>query len=818
MRTEGVRSLETLVMAGVLLMGGVFLATCGGMDGGPDPSVPPDESTQVGAFTLAPRGQTGSQPLVAGLPFAQGEVNASTALTLQVGDEPIATRWTPLSLWPDGSVRWARVDAVVALPTEGEELALTVWTGEGPQLDLWAPSLPPMRIEVVRSSGVVELPLDEPEPEQDGLGLRWSVEARPGGRARLVLRLAQVEGQDRWERITLHLDDDATADLTAATTGAAALGDLALAVPLFEERGPMSIEAEDGGLAVHLYAPSAGAPGLVADPDMKLSYQVEFQSNIAPEALAASVATPLRPRFDPAALNSTGAAGHLGPVGVSPAYDEALAASVAHLRALQTEDEHRGPRAWGDFRAGAEASLAYAGYINQEYDPASTLFQVALRTGDPAVMDMAVQMAWQYADNLSLEGGSYQHRSTRYAVIGTVADAHVPAMTQVLRSGGPPLDRAGLQDAITSILGDATAQDAIAWYDAWTSGDDEAREQATLGYVAWTFAKLGEGQAASGDEAVLSCIHGIWPDVDPAEVRIRDLAAATYCAKALALVPDRPDFAAVFEPFFARYGGTWDETGEDPFPVFHHYRVPDRQALHGGGHSLLEMLVWGHLLSGDQELREAALRAATFHVAEGEVIDRGVETILDNLERNGRAWVRNLGWPLINLGAARLLTMGGMDDALDAELLGGADTILDFLPSIDPSEYKSAIHVAVVSEGLARWHRQTGDERAEDLLLGLVEGWSADGDPDAAVVDPMWDEEAQGWRKEPGEDVVSGISCQLMYGVGYAAMVSDDPELTRRVARNFDTHCPISKGDAKSFAMGYRNSQRALALPWTDTR
>ncbi len=52
------------------------------------------------------------------------------------------------------------------------------------------------------------------------------------------------------------------------------------------------------------------------------------------------------------------------------------------------------------------------------------------------------------------------------------------------------------------------------------------------------------------------------------------------------------------------------------------------------------------------------------------------------------------------------------------------------------------------------------------------------------------------------------MSCQIAYGSFLAAKQTQNAELMEKTAFNFLCHCRTEKNSGKTFAMGFRNSQR----------
>lgn len=775
----------------------------------------------------------------AGIPFAAGVVTADLAVAVCDAGELQPAHLEPASFWSDGSVRWASIKMPVALAAD-ETRTLALVKTAGPDHVVAPYALPQMQLRLTRDGATVvafDLPTsrtgDSPHRQTQGANaVEVDLDLLTAQRVRVRTHIAQLEGDAVWNDLTLEIASSGVP--RPATDQSAISGDLWTAAVLHhQERGPMTLDAretEPRNLLLGLY-PSTQLDPYPTDEGFHTSHEVILERQAAPLDLGQRVASPLRISWPPAYVSATGAAGILPPASeYTGDFDGKLAASAQELVSQQELPINRGIASWGDFYS--REGLAYMGYFNQEYDPASAFFMQHLHTGDPDALDLPLSMARQFANScVGLDGGVYQHRSTTYALIDGVGQPAAACIRGGWRSA-PEVP--------------ATVEEMAAWLNTNYAG-------AAYAVVRQAFAaRLEELQLAGvTDPATLEQILSDWggfvladravgdDGVDPAtlarvplEVRNRiDVGpyhprdvAIVYRASALLAPLDAclgTDIDAMYQPFFERYGGGQDPEWDD-FPALHFYDSPNLEANHHGSHTLIEMVVWGTLLTGDTHLRRMALRVAEEFVAPGGMVERTIDQVRAMNAGSNHVQPRSAGWTLINLVSLRLLTRG-LEPALDAQLeqktvdlLLGVDEgdPLDGLLAVDPARYKGVIHAAVVSEGLARFHRENREADpitaalALDGLLALTEHF----------VDTNWDPVENAFYYaygDPSQHLYAG-SALFLHGLAYAAWQTTDVLLRAKLGGvatlvlQHNIELASAPDGAKGIGMQFRNSLRAL--------
>jgi len=770
--------------------------------------------TLQGSVSLTP------QPVVGGVGLPPGLAVEPEALALMDGDGAQPAAFRALSRWSDGSLRWVEVMTAASLPSGTADRQLIV--GEGVAFESSPPELPVMHLRLTSAADSFDVELEPAVAVALG-GWRVTMTERtlPADRRLVDLHLERVEGPATIEFLSLDLALGAGVDLGHAAEGVAVWGDGAVSVRRFVERGPMALAAIDGGARYTLVQPIPGnrgrPPVLAVDQELTMTFTLLFSPADSADVLAAQNDLMARPFMDITALQDSGAAEVLALP--TPGYDDAvIRPSIDALRSMMSctnpaQDVACGPINYGDGFA-TDGNLAYAGFYNQEYGPAVGLVHFGLRYSDPELVSLVAEIARHYADvSLSHYGGSYQHRSTQYAMIDAVTAAYLELARTAVRDGrSAPLSCEALGVALIDL--GSLADGARASCES-VEGSAPERETAGLRYALAGLADRGMNEAQAGAGAcdledpadgLCACLV---ENVDSAgaalieggEPTIAGSAASMLCGVGMRSFSG-PTIETVFAPFFARYGGDWSAFPHLPFFPRH----PNPQELHGGGHTLVEGLVWGHLLTGSDHLRDAALRSARYHIAPGGVIERAIDVVTGQAVDDGLVWARNLGWPLINLVALRQVTQE-IEPALDSQLVDAGDRIVAVLATLAPGQYKSLIHAGVCAEALARWHAQTGSEEALTTLQALIGSWTTDPD--------RWDEVASGFKMEPDQGVVPNLSCMLTYGVAYAAAQGGPSEWASVARRNFDSHC-LGEDPTRSFKIfgqRFRNLQRAMALP-----
>lgn len=735
----------------------------------------------------------------ASLPFEEGLIPAPFDVVVSDQGRRVPTRVHVLSRWSDGTARWLAVGFRTSF-AGGATRSFRVLAGTPED---YAPSvfLPAIQLQVRDQNGQHEFALSDGTDEENGqLRVTSRVSVETENRARLTVEITQLEGDNAWNELVLEVvrgDGEVTGD---AGDGAMTDGDWTVAVTHPVDRGPVSIESDNEFMRFHIYP--ASLPPHAADEGFHVSRDFVFEGGNQLESLAQRLAHPLRTSFTFDYLENTGAVGDLAPGSTS--LDDAIEVSREALaQQMLLVPDNRGLVAFGDFYDRTHGG-AYLGYLLQEYDPATTLFLHYLRTGDHESFDIAMIMANQYADSLSPEGGSFQHRATIHSIrgqVGRVAAERLRALWRdepdepasdfeilefmELEYGVGAID--GVREVLDSVAGDSLAQ----------------RETLVSDWIGFELAESAEDDLLSELDEPSPPEDGIIARLDAIDDSLVgrlqtgnaapiDMARLYHSANLLQQL-DLPSLDDSFRPYFQRYGGDWSVAN---FPAFHRYNVPNEAKRHQGGHSLIEMVVWGYLLSGDERLYDWAMAAADYHTAGG-LTARGLETVQDQVDRDDRVFARNIGWPLINMLTLRLLTTG-RDQDRDAALEVAIQSILEALMELPPEDYQGTIHAAVVGEGLARYHREYGGDDVLEYLINLVEYWATS----------RWNAEQGGflYQADDPETVFQALSLLFSYPLSYAATQADNPLLADRletITAEFEEYTY-----AKSFAMAYRNAQR----------
>lgn len=764
------------------------------------PAVPVGSANLPVSFTVTERSGVARPDglLMTGIPLAAGAVSKTSELGVTAAGHAVPAAIEPAAWWADGSLRWVTLRLPVALRAdETKTFRLERETGRPSA----APEafLPQASLVVTTDQGTQRFEIRPGlRRTTDGLAVRVDVEALTKDRTRLRVGVAQVGPDRTWRAITVELD--AAGDVkTAASGGAIRRGALSAVVRHAAERGPKALEPTDRGVALHLYPRSA--PPFPADRGFHVSHEIILERDADPDELDRRVAKPLRIGLPAGYVHATRAMGLAGaPTAAGQSFDAGVQASHRDLLAAMRKPENRGWTTWGDFYDG-KSGMAYAGYLNQEYDPATALFLQYARRGDPVALDTALVMARQYADNgVSLAGGCFQHRATSDAFFGQLIKALAHAMRTKWRGReDTPMGDARLLNAAERDVGEKARK-----YLGKVLGDCRATSLAEREMVATEAgaAKIIERvrERASNSQVIAQLRRGAQ---EPARfgVSLKNLAGHILKQPAIKRFGlGDPD--AVFAPFWRRYGGSWER-----FPRFHSWEGPRTNTAHTGGHSLVEMLVWGSLWSGDPWLRDTALRVARHHAVDGlakKTID-GIEWQLK--QRDREVGSRELGWPLINLLAAEVLTERTEPD-LDRAVKRSIDQLVATILAVPIDDHEGGLHVGVVSEALARHHESRDGEQVLGYLVRLTRHWS----------DRYWDSARAAVHYQKNEKRAPNFPAQLLnglcaYGITYAAWKSGDEQLCRRSREILAGIQKLGPTDyAKAFGQVYRNSQRALDL------
>ncbi len=724
--------------------------------------------------------------LEAGVPFARGQVASTDRLQVRADGAVLPCRWEPLALWPDRSIRWARLVLPVALDA-GETFRFSIDAGTPAPWSPALPGTPALALHLEDADGTTVFPIAAAGLQSRGdQQVFVDVEPLTKRRVRVRIQTAQVRGDGTWRSLSIRMD--APDGITLAPgSGAVSAAGWSLAVRDPVARGPVDVSTADGAAWLRLLP--AGKRPLAADEGFHVTHEFILERKAEARDLARRIDSPLRLGFPAGYVDATRAMGRLGFAGESTRrFDAAFAQSWEAIREQQRSPRNRGPTAWGDFDVRGQG-LAYLGYLNQEYDPATAFFIHAARTGDASALDLALAMARQFADNaVGLDGGVYQHRATLHALEHQLARALAERLTTRWRRGSasppPPLEIALW---VRDEYGSSTGNRVGAWLGELAAQPPADQERLVAERFAYALVEAARDAANQRGSAAARALG-------EGDARPRDYAAFLLESELLAAF-DLPPVDALFAPFFARYGGGWDD-----FPAFHFHDLPDASLVHSPSHVLAEMLVWGHLATGDASLRRAALNVAEHHLSGG-VVDRGIESVRGEMSDGEPVAARKVGWPLINLITLKLLTMG-VDPGLDGRIDRAIESLLETLVAIPPRQYQGAIHVGVVGEALARLHEETGDERALEALVRLMRYWSRE----------QWNDKRQAFNytKDSADGGWPSLSGLVLHGLAYAATHGDEPELAARARQVLGTVERDGETDVKSFAMKFRNSPRAL--------
>jgi hypothetical protein len=292
-----------------------------------------------------------------------------------------------------------------------------------------------------------------------------------------------------------------------------------------------------------------------------------------------------------------------------------------------------------------------------------------------------------------------------------------------------------------------------------------------------------------------------WTEKQRKAVTIRDLFERYLKDPDLSRFGLGDDVDRVFKPFFERYGGSWED-----FPAFHVDIHPDWRQRHQGGHSLVEMLVLVHFLTGDDRLREIALQVGRHHVKVlvPEIMER---TRYSRRSRHG-VFSRTISWPLINLVSLWDLTEG-REPELHAKIVHGARLLAERMCEIRVEAHQGGIHAGVGTEALARYHSRTEDPAIARYLVRWARYWAA----------TQWNPRRRQFQyiQDQREPAWPGMTGLVLYGLAYAQSLSPDPKLKRRVLEARDSVAEITSY-AKSLGNLYRSTPQAMGIieSWGD--
>tara|TARA_B100000959_G_scaffold278872_1_gene338039 strand:- start:41497 stop:44166 length:2670 start_codon:yes stop_codon:yes gene_type:complete len=440
-----------------------------------------------------------------------------------------------------------------------------------------------------------------------------------------------------------------------------------------------------------------------------------------------------------------------------------------------------GIQGFGD-ASGTGKTISYMGSMQAEYDPALTLFQYFLRTGDPKGFELGMDFAWHYADvDISPYGGAFQHRATRRHIETWIADLFsekLEALIQSNRSG--PLSK----------------DDVVAWAEAqyeedfgltlkrWVreekgnGADDEEMKSRVLRMLGMNEVILIERNLKGSEEVgdLRKLAEGISQDSRAQELGFTDLDTQ-------------------FSGFFDLYGGSWDNP-----PVFNVDTYPIPEKRHMGGHSVIEGTVLAYLLSGEPRLKDSILRFAEHHA--DWIVPNAIRTLEEAREAGTTLAPRTIAWPVINILSIFHLTESRPNtSALHAKLTAAAGECESLLRTVSAEETKSSIHAGIGMEALSRWHEYSNDSDTQKALVAFAEKWAED----------MYDQSKHAFRyhrNDSGEPAMSGLCIR---GLAYAASISGNSSLKELCEESWE-HLPEEVSMSKSFAMHYRGVIPTLHL------
>ncbi len=726
-----------------------------------------------------------------GVPLSRGVARDARSLRVTREGSPVPARFEPLAWWDDGSLRWAKLSLPVSLAA-GETASFRLDAQPGPGFSPEPPAPPSLTLELVTNNERSAVRVERGYRAALASGrAEVDVEVLTARRLRVRVRAAELAEGTFWKSLALSVASPGPVNI-AERSFAGTAGIWSAVILDAGVRGPKSVEPGSGGIRLYLYPPTA--PPYPADPGFHVTHEIVLERDARAEDLALRVAKPLRIAWPPAYMDGTGAMGRTGAVGPHSArLDAAFREGWQEIRARQQRSENQGWVTWGDFFDG-EHGLGYAGYLNQEYDPATAFFLYHARSGDPEALDSGVAMARQYADSsVGLDGRIYQHRATVHALEGHLSHAVAEKIRLAWRKqASTPASEPELLGFIEERYGKNGARNIEARTQAVPRSDPSELERRASELLAHGLIRAAR-QDISQRQAARYGLAG-------KDASLRGFAEF-YRESEYVADWNLPPVDELFAPFFQRYGGSWSK-----FPAFHFYDPPDDIEAHSPTHALVEMLVWGHLLTGDPLLRRTALEVAHQHLDErpiaGRLVERGMKAVVSQREDGVPVSAREAGWPLINLLSLAVITEKS-EPELHARIERALGDLVKTIISVPPRQYQGTLHAAVVAEGLARYHERTGDPRALQHLIDLARYWSAN----------LWDARSRSFREEKGGHGSAELSATFLYGLTYAAWKSGDADLARRAREVAESTSTRGFGYPKAFAQQFRNSQRAFALP-----
>ncbi len=617
--------------------------------------------------------------------------------------------------------------------------------------------------------------------------------ASPGADARLVDTDGAVElvsgdfTRTQVDQATLRRDGS---DESGRHPGAVGFAGTQVAARHFWQLAPTTLE-RSGDTLRYDFCPEVDSRREALDAGFGRT--VELWLRVGPEAdsldpagAAAGVAAPLLPHADADWYCDSGV---LGPLGESLPGDHALLEEkIAQSTDLlfwknDTQPEwNYGIQHYGDF-FDRENGLAYWGAQQQEYDPAFVMVQQFLRTGDVDYLEPALDCAWHYADvDTSWYGGTYQHRASQHHV-GTHIAKIVAADYRANWEAWPQYD-GSLDNAFDWLL-TMYLPGFIAKIQQWMEPeqrrgiDQESELELVFLVVGYNEVNRIGQYMPSGTVTV-----------------IRDFAA-WYAAQSEMQAYGYTDPDAQFADFFDLHGGSWSS-----FPSFHVDDTPIPQERHTGGHSLIQGVILGHLLSGEPRFREVALAFGEHQIED--VVPWAVDTIVEERDTTSEyLYMRTVAWPLVNLlSLAELCSGMEGEEQLAADALAAAQTCVTTIIETPIDRYRSSIHAGLALEGLSHWDRRTADPVARAYLHQLARTWAA--------TQYDWNDHAFRYKSFGVTETFRGMTGLLALGLAYSESLEHDQVLYDTLMDAWD-NLPVQSSYAKAYGMLYRGAPRALA-------
>ena len=717
-----------------------------------------------------------------GIPFARGAMRDPAVLSVRASDGArIPTQARALAFWEDGSAKWILITSQVAgLPAAPKStFTLTDGASLSPARPLAARGFPAgVQFSIVDQQGPDIFVSESSAPIESGplmvetrfngsfAGRQSATQASvtvasfPGlGAVRYRFAVKQLENGAEWKKLAAivphpHVFVYQQQNMEAVIRSKA--------------KGVTEIVFNDSGVAV--------------DRGVGRCWEV-WGFDADPGALG----RPLRPVPGPQYMIATGAMGRIA-TEVPAQWQETFERSVQSVFAKRDANPRNfGWRNYGDF-FDREHGLAYYGYLDQEYDPSTALWLAYARTGNIEFFDRAESLADFFRDMcLSPEGGTYQHRATVDAAYATIVNTISSNLAGKIKSApGYKPTSAGLVTAIGSTYGEKTSRASKGLLDAMPASEPfEVRQQRLID-------QLANSAVKSEEEKLKKKMEGHSQDeVD--RISLKDMMMF-YAQSADMQQLGYGNADQAFAPFFRRYGGSWED-----FPAFHVDLLPDPAKAHTGSHSLLEMLVWAYVMTGDEAYRDAALRATRYH------LDVLIPFVIKTYGGSQAKLVesRNAGWPLINMMAVGEITEY-RDPDLDSEVRRAADQLAELLMRVRVEQHQGGIHAGVTLEALCRYHEKTRDARCGRYIVELARFWASS----------QWNGRKNSFNNTTNEPESADASMTglLLYGLAYANQLTPDKRLQDAIEKATRSLASESTNYAKRFGQLYRSTPRAFAL------